>query len=735
MRTDGPRLCSRPRTRTAAPGRRGAGRVRWAALVLVLALACQRSATRHLDRGDELLARGSAELALPEYLEALRLEPSLRAERGAGLAYAALGVLDRAEQHLLLALSVQPGDTASRLALVEIYGGSGRDDDAKRQLASVLEDQPNHLGALLLLAGYAQTPDELRRASSDLERAAERQRARASTVDRELQILLADLALREGLGERAESYRRGARLATLGGELQALALGRLSVQQRRFALGYDLLQAVLEKRPSEGEAWLLLGQAALELGHVPEASAALAKLTPSARARPEVRLLGARVALARELQVEAEHELRRLLADVNAAAPQLVPRVRLALAQALIAQQRLDDASAELRRLIADSPGALDARVRLARLELDRGRADAAAECLTPLPPAHPELGAAVDILGRAQLALGLSTAAEDSFRRVVSLAPERPEGRYGIARALLLRGEHAQARPLLEDNVQRFPAHRPSLLALAELIRRGEGAASAQSFMAKHWAAHATSAEVATLEGELEYGRAPEQQARALAAFRRAVTLRPDYLPATSALGHFYARRKLTGPAYAVLDAALAQSPRDPTLLLLAAEVASDLRDYAQARERVQRALSITPDYPPALACLARITADSGGALADARQLAQRAFGSAPGNPEVLDALGWVSHLAGDPGAVALLERATSVDPRSPRNHYHLAVAALARGDVRLARASLAQTFAIDPAYPDAAALRPRLGGAPPRGEAATEAATPAQSPRRAAP
>jgi tetratricopeptide (TPR) repeat protein len=697
-------------------------------VALALACACQRNAERHLTIADGLLARGAPELAVTEYLEALRLEPSLRAERGAGLAYLALDDLERAEQHLRLALSVQPGDIEARLALIELHGLNGRGDEAKKELAILREDQPDHRGALLLVGGYAQTPSEVRRSIIELEREVERQKARETTVDRELQILLADLYAREGKGELSTSYQRGARLATLGSELQTLELGRVCVQERRFALAYDLLQAVLEKRSTEADAWQLFAQAALELGYVPEARAAIANIPPRAQERPAARLLRARGALAADFQVAAERELNELVDVTSVSVPRLLPAVRLALAQTLIAQQRLDDARTLLERLIQDNPGALEARVRLARLELDRGRAEQAARSLTPLPPAHAELGAASDILGRAQLALGDSAGAEQSFRQVVSLAPERPEGRYGVARALLLRGEQALARPLLEDNLQRFPAHRPSLLALAELIKRSEGAPGAESFMMKYWAAHAGSAEVATLEGDWEYAR--QQPTRALAAYRRAATLAPDHLPAVSALARFYARRMLAQQAFAVLDAALLQSPRSSKLLMLAAEVASDLRDYPQAGKQLARLFAIVPDYPPALAFQARLGAESGGDLAAALRLAERARAAAPGNADVLDALGWVSHLAGDHrGAVARLTQVVSIEPNDPRNHYQLAVAALAGGDSAVAQKSLAQTFALDAAFPDSAGLRSRLGLTQ-RADAA-----PAQSERRPAP
>jgi tetratricopeptide (TPR) repeat protein len=419
--------------------------------------------------------------------------------------------------------------------------------------------------------------------------------------------------------------------------------------------------------------------------------------------------LGARIDLAADFQVEAARELESLLTDSQQSQPKLVPRVRLALAQALIAQQRFAEGGAELRRLIAETPDALEARVRLARLELDQGHADLAVASLTQLPAAHTELGSAFDILGRAQLASGDSNAAEASFRQVVTLAPDRPEGRYGVARALLLRGESALARPLLEDNLQRFPAHRPSLLTLGELIRRGEGEKASDSFIMKYWATHSDSPEVSTLEGDWEFAR--RRQTRALVAYKRAITLEPDFLPAASALARFYARRKLAAQAFSVIDAALSQSPQNPKLLLLGAEIASELRDYQQARQHLDRVFAITPDYPEAVAQLARLTAESGGDLGAARKLAERAYASAPGNAEVLDALGWVSHLSNDSAkAIEQLQAAVRSEPNNANSHYHLAAAALAQGDIPLARQSLEQVFAIDPGFPDSAALRGRV-------------------------
>jgi tetratricopeptide (TPR) repeat protein len=700
-------------------------RWRLALLVALIGLAgCRHSPDRHLNQGDALLGQGNAESALAEYLEALRLEPSLRAERGVGLAYAALGSLERAEQHLTLALSVQPGDTQTRLALIKLYGTSGRDDDARKQLAILLEDQPGHVGALLLAGGYAATSADVRQAVLGLERVVEREKARGATIDRELLILLAELYAREGQSELAKRFEAKARLATLGGELQTLELGRVCVQQKRFALAHELLRAVLDKRPSDPDALTLLASAALELGRISEAKAALAQLPEALKTQPEARLLGARLDLASDFQVEASRELTSLLAVAQAVQPTLLPSVRMALAEAWAAQARPAEAKSELEHLIAESPERLGARVRMARLELDRGHPELSVQILTPLPAEHPELGSAYDILGRAELARGNAEAAESSFRQVVTLTPDRPEGRYGVARALLLRGKAALARPLLEDNVARFAAHRPSLWALGELLRRSEGQREADNFMMKYWVTHVASPEVSTLEGDWEY--AHERPTRALAAYRRAITLQADYYPAAAALGRFYARRKLAEQAFSVLDGALALSPADLKLLLLSAEVASDLRSWARAREHLDRVFALTPDCPAGLAQLGRLIAESGGDLARARELAERAFASAPGNADVIAVLGWVHHLSGnDDEARRQLEAAVRLDADNPQSHYRLAVVAAAQGATERAAQSLAQALEIDPAYPDSSELRGRL----PRVE---RALGPAQSLRR---
>lgn len=685
-------------------------RLVYAALLVALVTVpgCKRDSGTHLAQGDALLARGEAQRALDEYLQALRIAPSARAERGAGLAYAALGSTEQAESHLKLALSVQPVDSEARVTLALIYAEAQRHEEARRELRAALEDRPQEPDALLLLASYADDGAELRDAIAALEALGERQRLRGN-VERELQILLAHAYERDGRPEQAASYKKLARLASLGSEAATLRLARLCVERGRWPLAYDLLHAVLERRPHEGLASELLARAALELGHTLEARRALEHVPSERRQLPGVRLLAARIALASDLQTESERALEELLEEAKRAAPPLVPHIRYALAQAFAAQRKRAEAKAELERLLVELPDALDARVRLAQFELDEERPDLALARLASLPPAHPALAAAHETKGRAYLLQGDAKAAEGAYQKLLELAPGMPEARHGLAQARLRLGRAQEARALLEENLGHFPTHEPSLNALCALLRARESQRAADKRALEHWAAHPSSAAVSTLEGDWHAGR--REFGKALAAYQRAVTLHPSYLPAVAALGRYYARRRLSAQALAIVDAALAQSPDEIELLLLAAEIASDVGEHAHARRHLERLLRVQPSYPAGLAQLARSTVQAEGDLAIARAYAEQALVSAPGNPDVLDAAGWLRYLASDvAGGLSLLEVAVDGDPGNPRSRYHLAMVLAAAGKRALARQNVDALLTYAPDYADARAINEQL-------------------------
>jgi tetratricopeptide (TPR) repeat protein len=270
------------------------------------------------------------------------------------------------------------------------------------------------------------------------------------------------------------------------------------------------------------------------------------------------------------------------------------------------------------------------------------------------------------------------------------------------LAVTLRRRGQEDQARRLLEGNLKRFSTHADSLVALLDLLEKSAGVPAAKDFVKAHGKRHAESPEVANVEARWSLDHAEPEHA--LGAYRRALTLNPSFFPAVLALSQFYARRDRSNLAHSVLDGALAHSPKDLRLLLLAARLTGDLRRYDQAREYAERALQHHPDHPLALAELAILHAEGFRDLTRARELSARAYAGAPARPEVLDALGWVSHLGGDPArALVHLEPAAREAPENPRVLYHLGAALLGAGQVDAAHAKLALVLSLDPSFPTA--------------------------------
>lgn len=652
-----------------------------------------------------MLALGQHKPALVEYQAALNLEPNAHAHRGLGLAYEALSAFAEAERHLQSALDAKPGDADARVALARVSARFGRYEKARAELLTAIEQQPEHDGAVLLLGVYAETRPQVQQAIELLESQVERRRRLGHSVTHEKQLVLADLMARINQVEAAGKLRENIRYTPLGNTRLTLELARAASDRANHELARQLLLPLVDRHPGESDAWQALAMSAIELGHVGEAREAMKHIGGRGR-ELDVRLLSARLGLASGLETAPTSELRAMLADLTPDRAHERARVRRVLAGALIHQRHRAEAESELQALLTETPQDVEGNLMLAELHLAQGKCEQAVQLLSALTEHHGRLARAYELLGRAHLNTGQLEAAEQAFRRLWELAPHEPEARYWLAMTLRRRDQLDQARRLLEGNLKRFATHAPSLTALVEVLEQGSGVRGAKDFLVAHAKQHADSAEVAAIEAG--WLMRHDDRERALAAYRRSLVLHPSYVPAVAALSQFYARHDKSNLAYSVIEGALAHNPRELPLLLLAARVTSDLRRHDQAREYLERALELNPEHPLALAELAALYAEGFRDISRAKELAARAYAAAPARPEVLDALGWVTHLGGDPEhALPHLERAAEQEPANPRVLYHLGAALLGAGRAAAANAKLALVLNLDPLFPTAEEIR----------------------------
>lgn len=163
--------------------------------------------------------------------------------------------------------------------------------------------------------------------------------------------------------------------------------------------------------------------------------------------------------------------------------------------------------------------------------------------------------------------------------------------------------------------------------------------------------------------------GQAKEAEATLLRAVGRSPS--PDVL---EALAGFYGRQHRLQDAVALLNGALARSPKDEALLLALASIHEKRGEPARAIEKIRQVLDADPRHALALNFLGYTLAQTGGDLEEAERLVRKALELRPESAAFLDSLGWVLFKKGDAeGAAEYLERAVNGGPEDATLLEHL--------------------------------------------------------------
>jgi tetratricopeptide (TPR) repeat protein len=157
--------------------------------------------------------------------------------------------------------------------------------------------------------------------------------------------------------------------------------------------------------------------------------------------------------VASKAQQAADSSLR--VGDVRSAAGTRLVRLPLTAAAPRTAAEELALAEADLRRALQLDPDMVEARVRLAHVLVERGRADEASRVATAaldtdLPPFF-EVYASL-VLGRSEARLGRFDEARRAFERAAARAPTSQAPRIGLAQVALAQGHSADALAQITD-------------------------------------------------------------------------------------------------------------------------------------------------------------------------------------------------------------------------------------------------------------------------------------------
>jgi len=295
---------------------------------------------------------------------------------------------------------------------------------------------------------------------------------------------------------------------------------------------------------------------------------AVALMAGCAKQSPESMVVSAKDHLAKGDRAAAVIELRNALQKQ----PDLA-EARFLLGSALLENGELASAEKELRQAgqLGYSSDAITPS--LARLLVSRGDYKKAIQefAWTDVrdPKAKAELQTAV---GQAYLGADYVSVAGERFAAALAQQPDHPQALLGQTRVTAIEGDLEKALSIVDIALAKWPA------------------------MPEAWQ---LKGDILSAQGQVDL---------ALTAYHKALLVKPDYLPAHSALIKTLVRQGKVDDAGMQLVAMQKVAPAHPETFYLAALLAYRQNNLAAARDATQKQLALTPDNVPGLVLAARI-------------------------------------------------------------------------------------------------------------------------------
>ncbi|MGH7822183.1 MAG: tetratricopeptide repeat protein, partial [Candidatus Binatia bacterium] len=414
-----------------------------------------------LDRAAALFEKQDYEGARKAYEQATEIDAgSISAWRGLGWSLWQLGERDRAFEVWNDIAKVRPNEPEILLALAQAYEFREAWDSSVDYYTRVLEQQPDKLPALMGRARIHQKLERYPLAERDLRRVLDRK-----PLDFDAKFMLAQIYKTTGRNE--EALRLFDDLARHGAEpqhLRSLADVMLEVGRAEEAIRY--YQRNLSINPGNRGTVLGLARAYAHLHQYPRA---IAQLEGYLRAHPDdakIREELARFAAYGGNYPKAEEHLRILVQRH----PEEV-KWHMSLAHTLQESGEIQEPVRIAKDVLAKEPNHVDALQLLLENAVFDGRRQEAVQWLERLVAVKPDVRR-LNQLGDLYIEIGDELALkEDSqgasaaygrsaevFRRAMAVDPQNADALLGVATALRLRGDYADAIQAAQQVLVRYP-------------------------------------------------------------------------------------------------------------------------------------------------------------------------------------------------------------------------------------------------------------------------------------
>lgn len=287
----------------------------------------------------------------------------------------------------------------------------------------------------------------------------------------------------------------------------------------------------------------------------------------------------------------------------------------VALGAALLDAERPDDARAAFDRAIERAPARVEVRINIARAWLDSGKKEDAMRATAVLAAAAdlaPDLPDVQTTIGQAREQQGDLDGAEEAYWQAVRLAPQATLARRRILRLALDRQRFAKAEQQA-DELLKIDGDDPEHHFLRGLVaaRQKNAPLARSSYRTAIDKAQGAYPEAWFNLGALEKDAGDLEAA--IAAYQKAIELRPGYHAAENNLGLALIAAGRLDQAEQRYKEVLARAPTYAAGWVNLGKLYSQRKMYPEAIQAYQQALQAKPDYSRALLDLGVAYARSG--------------------------------------------------------------------------------------------------------------------------
>jgi len=536
-------------------------------------------------------------------------------------AHVALGELEDGARILAEATEMAQNHPAVRTAQAAVLLAKGQRGDAREVLSSILEQHPEYVEALRMLASTEQD-------FGNVEAAIDRYSAAIALSEDNA----ADLAQRAMLYFLAQRFDKAeADLDTIAKRGYGLPLadfvrGLIALRDKNLDGAKQYFDKVLKWDNTYLPAIYYLAVANYQDGGYEQARGLLERAwSISGNAAAVGKLLGATYSALGDRE-----RARAILADVAVASPG-DPEIADALGQLSLASGDAEAAAAYFSAAIADEADSAKSFLKLGLAYAAQGRVMEAESAFEKAVGLNPQLYSA-------DLRLALSYFQSRDFEKALQAAgtlrqkwPQRPEPVNLEAISLYALGQEAQAVTTLEQGLLAFPGN-PELshnLATIVINRDADLERARELYLAAIERNPDSEATLMRL-AQLEFASGNEHKAKELV--EKAVEVNPDSVDARVTLATYYLKHNQPREAKRVVDGIKGKAESDHGLLTVRGRIALAMRDADGARAAFTRLLQQNPSSLEMRLLLARAE-EMAGRIDVASSLVDEVLQGSPGS------------------------------------------------------------------------------------------------------